>query len=533
MLAMKKILFLLCLVPLLGHGQVITTIAGNGIFSGPLGDGGPGTAARISLTSCVATDPFGNIFIGDPSNNRVRRVDGITGIITTIAGTGIAGYNGDGIPATTAQLNIPTFVSCDTIGNVYIGDGNNFRIRKVDVITGIISTYTGNGIHGYSPDGTLTTAARLLGGPITIDNHNLVYQGDQTHPDTSFIRNTDPTGTLITVAGTAPFYYSGDNGPATAATICVGLQMCTDRHRNLYFVDDLNKAVRRINFATGIITRVAGTADTIGSPYSGEGGPATNAHINPEGIAIDDTGNIYIADALNHRIEKIDTYGIIRTIAGIGTAGFSGDNGPAISAKFNAPRNLALDDCNDLVVADFNNKRVRKISWVHASTIAITGNTVAAVGSAVTLTASITNAGRNYTIKWYNKGVLFNTVVASPNVSYIKTMVFDSITAVVYGCSDSASSGALSVVDGHVSVAEVAGNQCIVYPFPTSSILHVDGVVQQCTYMLCDIAGRQVASGALNTGNNTISVIQLSTGSYVLQLTASNGQRKMLRVQKE
>ena len=400
------------------NAQIITTVAGCGSCGSALGDGGPATAGQIGIIGSLDIDRNGNMYIASGNLQRIRRVDAITGIITTVAGTGVIGYNGDGIPATTAQLNLPGFINLDTSGNVVIGDGNNLRIRKVNNSSGLINTFMGTGIRAYSPDGTPATSASILNDIFITDRLGTFYFIDQ---DTlrSHIRKIDTFGNLFTIAGAGPLGCSGDGGPATAATIYAEFQMCTDKNRNLYFADNRHKCVRKIDISTGIITKVAGAGDSIGMPYSGDGGPAISAHINPEGIAVDSIGNLYISDALNHRIEKVDTFGIINSIAGTGIAGFSGDNGLAMTAQFWYPENLAFDPCGNLYVADFNNKRVRKItlntSVTSTPVIAITSGTSDTIcsGTAVTYTASLTGGGTTFAYQWRLNGVTVSGATSS------------------------------------------------------------------------------------------------------------------------
>ena len=224
----------------------------------------------------MAVDASGNLYIADTGNNRIRKVSA-TGIITTVAGNGSAGYSGDGGPATSAQLDGPEGVAVDGSGNLYIADTCNNRIRKVSA-TGIITTVAGNGSAGYS----------------------------------------------------------GDGGPATSAQLSLPAGVAVDGSGNLYIADSGNNRIRKVS-ATGIITTVAGN----GSPgYSGDGGPATSAQLNqPAGVAVDASGNLYIADSSNNRIRKVSATGIITTVAGNGFDGYSGDGGPATSAATQlAPR---------------------------------------------------------------------------------------------------------------------------------------------------------------------------------------------------
>ena len=343
------------------YAQTITTVAGGATgHGGYWGDGGPATAAQIGVFGGLAIDDSGNIYIADANNERIRKVDATTGIINTIAGTGIAGYNGDNIPATSVQFNYPTAVCLDKENNIYIGDAYNYRIRKIDAVTGIITTFAGNGINGFYGDNGPATAAEINGGPFTFDVFGNFYIEDGRN---FRVRKIDTAGIITTIAGTGIWGHSGDGGPALSATVNeIAIGICTDVSGNVYLPDS-SCSIRKINVSTGIITRVAGTGDNIGIPYSGDGSIDTLCHIYPVAVAVDGVGNLYTADFENQRIEKIDTFGIVYSIAGTGTSGFSGDNGPAISAKISYPENVVLDKCGNLYIADFNNARVRKVAF--------------------------------------------------------------------------------------------------------------------------------------------------------------------------
>jgi Secretion system C-terminal sorting domain/NHL repeat len=357
-------LFVLLSSAICGPAQIITTVAGGATgHGGYWGDGGPATAAQIGIFGGLAVDNRGNIYIADANNFRVRKVDATTGIITTVAGTGTGGYNGDNIQATAAQIGtLAGLVVVDNFGNFYIDDGENNRIRKVDVSTGIITTFAGNGSSGFGGDGGPATNA-----PADFSCFGFDISGNVIIETSDYrIRKIDVGGIIHTIGGIGITGYSGDGGLATAAKMNpIGYSIAIDMHNNIYMCDSM-MCVRKINQSTGIISRVAGTGDHIGYPYSGEGGPATDAHITPIAIAVDDTGNMYLVDGPNQRIEKVDTFGIIQTIAGTGLRGYSGDSGPATNAEVNYPENVTLDECGNVYIADFNNARVRKVTY-HSS----------------------------------------------------------------------------------------------------------------------------------------------------------------------
>jgi hypothetical protein len=358
-ITMKPILLVfVCLLSLSVKSQIITTVAGGATgHGGYWGDGGPATAAELGFFGNVAVDSFGNIYIGDTNNQRVRKVNSISGIITTIAGTGIAGYNGDGIPATSAQLNFPGTISFDSKGNIYIVDAGNFRIRRIDIITGYISTYVGNGTNGSNGDGGVATAASIATGYMAFDKSDNLYITCARK-----IRKITPLGIISTIAGTGLSGVTGEGVHATSTNIGGPRGIATDLNGNVYFGDSTS-SIRKITISTGILNRIAGTGNNVWNPYSGDGTIATSCQLSTFGIAVDDTGNIYNSDYGNSRIQKIDLSNMVSTIAGTGIAGYSGDGDIATLAKINFPEYICLDRCNNVYIADFMNKRVRKITY--------------------------------------------------------------------------------------------------------------------------------------------------------------------------
>ena len=277
---------------------VITTVAGTGApaIGRFTGDDGPATAARLRSPTGVAVDGAGNLFVADEANNRIRKVDS-AGVITTVAGTGDRGFSGDGGPATAAWLFFPADVAVDGAGNLFIADFANDRIRKVDTAGGI-----------------------------------------------------------ATVAGTGDRGFSGDGGPATAARLDRPVGVAVDRAGNLFIADRGNYRVRKVDSA-GVITTVVGTGRF---GFSGDGGPAVNAQLyEPSGVAVDDAGNLFIADRVDNRIRKVDSSGVISTIAGMGEEGFSGDGGPAIAARLHRPVGVAVDGAGNVFIADSGNGLIR------------------------------------------------------------------------------------------------------------------------------------------------------------------------------
>lgn len=334
--------------------QIVYTYAGNGI-AGFSGDGGPATLAQVNSPDFITIDAGGNIYFGDNTNTRIRKVTP-SGIITTIAGTGVAGFSGDGGPATSAQIKGPKGIAIDAVGNIYFVDRANLRIRKINT-TGIISTIAGTGASSYTGDGGPATSA-TLGWPwdIKIDaSGNIIFSDFGNH----CIRKIDAAGIITTIVGNGNQGNSGDGGPATSALLNFPTGITFDGVGNLIIANGHSSAnIRKVN-TSGIINSICGTGV---AGYSGDGGPATSAQTYlPDGITLDASGNIYFCDGYNYRIRKINTSGIISTIAGIGTTGYSGDGGLATLAQMEYPTGIAIDASGNIYFADPYNNRVRVI----------------------------------------------------------------------------------------------------------------------------------------------------------------------------
>ena len=363
---------------LLAQCNIITTIAGSATSA--IGDGGPATSASLSFPQGLAMDKNGNIYVADASHHRIRKITR-SGVITTIAGTGsgAGGFTGDGGPATATKLNSPACIALDTFGNVYISDMGNHRIRKIDT-SGIISTIAGTGTPVFSGDGGPATAAQI-GYPfgLAFDAAGNLFVAASYN---NRIRKITPSGIISTVAGTGAASYSGDGGPATSATFNQPINVAIDASGNLLIADYLNNRIRRVT-PSGIISTIVGTGV---SGFSGDGGPATAAKIwNAFGIAFDIYGNMYLSDAGNNRIRKVDASGVITSIAGTGTSGYAGDGGAATAARFNVPFGICIDSSINIYIADRGNDRVRKISSGLPSAGAIAGATELCAGTTATL----------------------------------------------------------------------------------------------------------------------------------------------------
>ena len=385
---------LLATAAVLAAGGDISTVAGTGT-QGFSGDGGPATSAKFNRPIGIAVDSSGNLFIADRNNERVRKVD-TSGNISTVAGNGTNGFSGDGGPATTARLNLPRDVAVDSSGNLFIADRSNHRVRKVDT-SGDISTVAGDGTNGFSGDGGQATSTQLnFPNGVTVDSSGNLFIADQANHR---IRKVDTSGIIITVAGTSTSGFLGDGVAATSTALNQPSDVAVDSSGNLFIADEFNHRIRKVDIS-GIITTVAGNGT---QGFSGDGGPATSAKLDtPTGVAVDASGNIFFADSSNHRIRKVDTSGIITTVAGDGTQGFSGDGGSATSAQLDFANDVAVDSSGNLFITDINNERVRKVEMVVGADLAVTKtdspDPITAAGATLTYTLTVTNGGPSTSI---------------------------------------------------------------------------------------------------------------------------------------
>jgi len=370
--------------------NIISTIAGNG-NRGYAGDGGLAVTSQLYSAFGLGLDATGNLYVADTENNRIRRMD-LNGIITTAVGVGpsnpgVGGFGGDGGAATNASLNLPKGAVFDQSGNLYFADDENFRIRKVDA-NGVITTVAGNGGYGLTGDGGVATNATLWHPyGLAVDLVGNLFIADTFN---NCVRKVDTNGNISTIAGTGPTWpvggsYSGDGGPATNATLNGPYGVALDRAGNVYIADTGNNRIRKVD-ANGIIITVAGNGNLY---YTGNGGPATNATLYaPHSIIIDDVGNLYIADTYNNRLRKVDTNGIISTIAGngygangSGGGAFSGDGGAATNASLWFPDGIVLDPVGNVYFTDGSNHRLRAVFFGGKPTLTMSNVNLANAGN--------------------------------------------------------------------------------------------------------------------------------------------------------
>ena len=542
---------------------IITTIAGSGdVGSG--GDGGPATSAQLAYSYTMVTDLAGNLYISD--NNKVRKVDATTGIISTVIGTGAGGCSGDGANAALATFYNVGYIFLSPSGNMFVDDRNNYVIRKVTGTTGIINTIAGNHSYGVSGIGGPVSNAQLnrpmdvavdpTGNIYVADNYNYkIYRidaatdsiytvagtGNQglslqsgvpatsmsfTEPraltvdaagnfyfvtnGTSIRKVTASTGIISTIAGNGIFGYAGDGGDATDAKLNDPYGLAFDLSGNLYVADKNNNAIRKISAGTGIITTVAGTG-TAG--YSGDGGLATSATLNrPFGVAVDRAGNIYISDNGNSVIRRVDaSTGIITTVAGTGTAGYSGDGALATAARLHYNFGLTTDTAGNLFIADQFNQRIRKITVATGiiTTVAGTGVTPYNGDGIPATTANLNNP----------TNICFD---ARGNL-YIADFVNSRIRKVIYDTIPADTTGARLFVN---NAATIPGNNTSVtskiYPNPAHEnvVISLQGNINGNTSVLVtDLMGKVLISKNtgyqnLHTFTTTLPVNQFAKGIY-------------------
>ncbi|MFF5756956.1 RICIN domain-containing protein [Streptomyces longwoodensis] len=351
-----------------GAAPPIKLVAGTGAL-GFTGDDDSAVSAQLNRPYGIAVDSTGTVYVADHGNHRIRKIT-TDGRISTVAGTGAPGFRGDGGPAAAAQLNYPREVAVDKAGTVYVADTNNHRIRRITA-DGTISTVAGTGAAGFRGDGGPATAAQLnlpLG--VAVDGTGALYIAEYYNHR---VRKVAADGVISTVAGTGAAGARGDGGPAVSAQLNGPHGVVVDGAGDLCIADQGNHRIRKVT-ADGTISTVAGTGV---AGFGGDDGPAVSAKLNsPVGVAVDSTGTLYICDYSNHRVRKVAADGVISTVAGTGAAGYGGDGGPAASAQLNGPRKVAVDCVDTLYLTDHVNNRVRKIASAKLSGLPESGTVV-------------------------------------------------------------------------------------------------------------------------------------------------------------
>jgi Secretion system C-terminal sorting domain/NHL repeat len=446
---MKKIiaLYVLCHYSICLNAQVISTIAGNGRLTG---DGIPATASSIFDPNGICVDQVGNIYFTETLGNQVKKID-TSGLITTIAGTGVSGFAGDGGAASAALLNEPIGITVDSSGDIYFADQGNNRIRKINVTTNIIMTIIGGSSIGFGGDGGNASSASIsYPGDLRFDSRgNLIFADNGNFR----IRRISKSGTINTIAGNGSNINSGDYGLATNAGCVVG-NLCIDVEGNIYIGSQTASGllVRKIT-SSGIISTIAGK--TACSDFNGDEISATNACLTPSFMTVNPfEEGLFITDVLNNRVRYVDKNCIIHTVAGNGIAGDSGDGNLATLAELNEPTGITFDNCGDMLICQVNTPRIRK--------------------------------------------VLFNPECWPDEVKPVNTNLLISI-----------------------------------YPNPVNKELYIDNLESQAAYIIYNIVGTSVQRGILRKGENAINISSLLPDMYLLELVDEEGNRTVKKVMKE
>jgi trimeric autotransporter adhesin len=440
--------------------QIITTVVGTG-WTFP-STSLQATGAPLGKVSGVAIDAKGNIYVTDLGNFMVMKISP-SGVLTMVAGNGAEGYSGNGGPATNAALSSPTDVAVDANGNLFIVDGS--RIREVNT-SGVITTVAGNGVLGYSADGPATSVAIDPYAGIAVDAGGNIYFNDTFN---NIVREITG-GNLITIAGTGKAGFAGDNGPASKAQLNNPSGLTLDASGNIYISDSLNHRVRMVSGSKGTIATIVGSGSA-GS--TGDGGAALTATlVYPAGLALDAKGDLYISDDVANDVRMVNSGQIVTTIAGIGTQGFSGDNGPAAKATLSAPFGLAMDSTGNAYIADSGNYRLRKVA------------------NAAGAGAMITTAAGNATFRFGGDGGLaIDAQLYSP-----AGLAFDSNGAMYIADTDN---NRIRSVSANGTISTIAGNGLAGY---------VDGAAASASFS--GPTGIAVDSGLnlyiADTGNNVV-----------------------------
>ncbi|MFP5043030.1 T9SS type A sorting domain-containing protein [Parasediminibacterium sp. JCM 36343] len=522
------------ILTIISKSQIITTVVGGG---SNLADGCLAKNAALNGPSDVKFDKFGNMYITGEGNHVIRKVN-LKDTITTIAGTGLFGYIGDGGPATSARLQEPQSTTFDSIGNMYIADYANYVVRKID-LNGIITTIAGNGKYGYSGDGDSAINARLEGVvSLAFNSKGELYIADNYN---NRIRMVDKKGIITTVAGTGAVGdgaggYSGDGGLAVNARLSNPSGIIFDSKDNLYIADSYNNRIRKID-TNGIISTIAGSGP-IGfgnGDFSGDGGLAVVAKLySPIGIALDKNGNIFFSDGSN-RIRKIDETGIITTIAGSGKLGFngghSGDGGLATSATLNHPEGIAFDSDGNLFIADWHNNVIRKVSF---STLPLTISSATAIRENKDIainwqTATELNTS-HFIIQHSINGTSFTEIgtikaVGSGANSYKFTDNNPAVGINYYRLQgiDKDGSSSYSKV---VSVNFVSTLSLTITPNPAKDFATISfsKAVDKATIAVYDMAGKAVITQSLSgTSSYKLNTQALTNGVYVIKVKTAAG----------
>jgi sugar lactone lactonase YvrE len=528
-----------------GHPLYLYTDAGNGTGTS-LGDGGPAANATIGAPRAMCADTAGNVYICDVTANRVRKLD-IYGFMTTVAGNGKTGNPVNGMAATATSLSMSGGggVYVDNTGNIYISNTTGQTVSKVTASTGIISTICGTGIAGYSGDGGLASAAKVQT-PLGIcgDSSGNLYFADASNER---IRKIDTKGIITTIIGTGSDAYSGDGGPGTSARVSVPRDLAMDIFGNMYIADFGNYVVRKYVMATGIISTFAGNG-LIG--VTGDGGPATAATMNtPARLAYDGGNMLYIADQNNNKVRGVNlTTGIINTVVATGKSGFGGDGGPSVLGQLYSIGGIAFNRLGNLYMSDINNKRIRVSPYNGSILITQSGPTSVEVGTSVTFTAHASLV-TDISFQWQLGGIDIQGATSSTYTVNIPTSgSYSCILTVFPDCGDVFTSASNNLVinaygfhnyhTGFIDPQISEGVQ--VYPNPVHGTLKIsgsgiaDGDVKISVY---DLMGRSILSksGLVTNGNleEQVDMQSLAGGVYLISIIDYSGKTRVFKCVKD
>jgi len=462
--------------------------------TGYSGDGGSALLADLNLPAAIISDAAGNIYFTDWLNHCVRKIDQ-NGIITTLAGTGTGGFSGDGGPAILAQLNYPYGICLDAAGNIYIGSAS--RLRKVDT-NGMITTIAGTGSSGFSGDGGPATLAQLNSiANIAVDNLGNIFVADMNN---NCVRKIDTSGIISTIAGVGTVGgYSGDGGQAVLALMRAPLGVTVDKTGNLFIADSYNHCIRKVD-TSGVITTIAGTG-MMG--YTGDAGFATFAQLYvPTNVDVDTLGNVYILDELNSCIRKIYTNGIITTIAGTGTAAISPDGGLATNTALFFPKGLEYRD-GRIYISDSQSYRIRMFCENHLGINASPNNIC--VGQTTTLSAS---GADSYT--WST-----NDTVTNINVTPSVTTTYSVYTTNNFGCENYKQITIFVALCTNVDEFAIDKSKFTIFPNPVNAELYIDVAnANEYNLEIYNALGKLVLN-LINCANRSkINIGSLGTGLY-------------------
>jgi len=530
----KSFLFFVFLVfgYIQSFSQNISTIAGTGT-QGFSADGTLATSANLNLPYSITVFK-GTIYFVDRNNQRIRKIEN-NGTLKTVAGNGVGTFAGDGGLATDASLRNPYSIAFDTAGNMFIADFSSNRIRKVTP-AGIISTIAGTGSASFSGDGGTATAATLNSPTgLCLDTSGNIYIADYGN---NRIRKINKSGIISTVAGSSTSGFSGDGGLATAATLRNPYDVTADIAGNLYIADFLNHRIRKVTL-DGIINTIAGSGATGNNNggFGGDGGLATAAVLNaPARLIVDSFLNIYIADYGNHRIRKVaNTTGFISTVAGNGSAAFAGDGAAATAASINTPIGLALDTLGNLLIADLNNHRIRKVTPT-VLPLKLASFSAVAVSNAVHLSWITSNELNiaSFIIQRSQNGIDFfdiGVVAANGNATSNTKYTFSDVNPI-----NGKNYYRLKIVDEYkkkeFSTVLQFGfgvsngkNLLKIYPNPATDFSQIQIVSDEATeavLQIVDLSGKIVSSHkkSLSVGTNVFtmnSLSELQAGTYLVK----------------